>query len=161
MTFTFDARHRLATTTTDGTVGPQPAVTLSYAYDRLDRRVSMSDSLGGVTGYAWDGKDRLTGLTAPWGTAWTFGYDGEGRRVSLASSTGRATTYGYANGLLSALRHVQAGVSDLVPDQQTTGSGTPTWHLAMAATLVVMLPPIAIVIFMQRWFVRGLINTDK
>jgi sn-glycerol 3-phosphate transport system permease protein len=31
----------------------------------------------------------------------------------------------------------------------------------MAATLVVMLPPIAIVIFMQRWFVRGLINTDK
>ncbi len=52
-------------------------------------------------------------------------------------------------------------LSDLVPDQQTTGSGTPTWHLAMAATLVVMLPPIAIVIFMQRWFVRGLINTDK
>jgi sn-glycerol 3-phosphate transport system permease protein len=52
-------------------------------------------------------------------------------------------------------------LSDLVPDQATTGGGTPTWHLAMAATLVVMLPPIAIVIFMQRWFVRGLINTDK
>jgi sn-glycerol 3-phosphate transport system permease protein len=52
-------------------------------------------------------------------------------------------------------------LSDLVPDQLTTGGGTPTWHLAMAATLVVMLPPIAIVIFMQRWFVRGLINTDK
>jgi sn-glycerol 3-phosphate transport system permease protein len=31
----------------------------------------------------------------------------------------------------------------------------------MAATLVVMLPPILIVILMQRWFVRGLINTDK
>ena len=52
-------------------------------------------------------------------------------------------------------------LSDLVPDQLTTGGGTPTWHLAMAATLVVMLPPIAIVILMQRWFVRGLINTDK
>jgi sn-glycerol 3-phosphate transport system permease protein len=52
-------------------------------------------------------------------------------------------------------------LSDLIPDQLTTGGGTPTWHLAMAATLVVMLPPIAIVIFMQRWFVRGLINTDK
>lgn len=36
-------------------------------------------------------------------------------------------------------------LSDLVPDQLTTGGGTPTWHLAMAATLVVMLPPIAIV----------------
>ena len=52
-------------------------------------------------------------------------------------------------------------LSDLIPDQQTTGGGTPTWHLAMAATLVVMLPPIAVVILMQRWFVRGLINTDK
>ncbi|MGL4235565.1 ABC transporter permease subunit [Tabrizicola sp.] len=52
-------------------------------------------------------------------------------------------------------------LSDLVPDQLTTGGGTPTWHLAMAATLAVMLPPIAIVILMQRWFVRGLINTDK
>lgn len=52
-------------------------------------------------------------------------------------------------------------LSDLIPDQLTTGGGTPTWHLAMAATLVVMLPPIAIVIVMQRWFVRGLINTDK
>lgn len=52
-------------------------------------------------------------------------------------------------------------LSDLIPDQLTTGGGTPTWHLAMAATLVVMLPPIAIVILMQRWFVRGLINTDK
>ncbi len=52
-------------------------------------------------------------------------------------------------------------LSDLVPDQLTTGGGTPTWHLAMAATLVVMLPPITIVILMQRWFVRGLINTDK
>ena len=56
-------------------------------------------------------------------------------------------------------------LSDLVPDQQTTGGGIPTWHLAMSATLVVMLPPIAIaiaiVIVMQHWFVRGLINTDK
>jgi sn-glycerol 3-phosphate transport system permease protein len=52
-------------------------------------------------------------------------------------------------------------LSDLVPDQLTTGGGTPTWHLAMAATMVVMLPPILIVILMQRWFVRGLINTDK
>jgi sn-glycerol 3-phosphate transport system permease protein len=31
----------------------------------------------------------------------------------------------------------------------------------MAATLAVMLPPILVVILMQRWFVRGLINTDK
>ncbi|MCX7302519.1 MAG: ABC transporter permease subunit [Rhodobacterales bacterium] len=52
-------------------------------------------------------------------------------------------------------------LSDLIPDQLTTGGGTPTWHLAMAATLMVMVPPILVVILMQRWFVRGLINTDK
>jgi sn-glycerol 3-phosphate transport system permease protein len=52
-------------------------------------------------------------------------------------------------------------LGDLVPDSLSTGGGTPTWHLAMAATLLVMIPPICVVIFMQRWFVRGLINTDK
>lgn len=48
-TFIYDNRNRLETTTTDGTVGPQPQVTLSYTYDALDRRTSMSDSLGGTT----------------------------------------------------------------------------------------------------------------
>jgi sn-glycerol 3-phosphate transport system permease protein len=31
----------------------------------------------------------------------------------------------------------------------------------MAGTLIVMLPPLLVVVFMQRWFVRGLINQDK
>jgi sn-glycerol 3-phosphate transport system permease protein len=52
-------------------------------------------------------------------------------------------------------------LGDLVPDSLTTGGGTPDWHLAMAATLMVMIPPILVVIVMQRWFVRGLVNTDK
>ena len=48
-----------------------------------------------------------------------------------------------------------------VPTNLTTGGGLPTWHLAMAATLMIMVPPVLVVVFMQRWFVRGLINTDK
>lgn len=52
-------------------------------------------------------------------------------------------------------------LSNLVPTNLTTGGGLPTWHLAMAATLMIMIPPVLVVIFMQRWFVRGLINTDK
>jgi sn-glycerol 3-phosphate transport system permease protein len=40
-------------------------------------------------------------------------------------------------------------------------NGTPDWHVAMAGTLVVMLPPLVVVIFMQRWFVRGLVATEK
>ncbi|GAB2177747.1 ABC transporter permease subunit [Dongia sp. agr-C8] len=40
-------------------------------------------------------------------------------------------------------------------------NGTPDWHVAMAGTLIVMLPPLAVVILMQRWFVRGLVATEK
>lgn len=49
----------------------------------------------------------------------------------------------------------------LVPKFSATGGEVPKWHIAMAGTLIVMVPPILVVIVMQRWFVRGLINTDK
>ncbi len=49
----------------------------------------------------------------------------------------------------------------LIPDLTTTGGGIPEWHTAMAATLIVMVPPLLVVVLMQRWFVRGLISTDK
>ncbi|OCJ12186.1 ABC transporter permease [Rhizobium sp. AC27/96] len=39
--------------------------------------------------------------------------------------------------------------------------GLPEWHIAMAGTLIVMLPPLTVVVLMQRWFVRGLIATEK
>ena len=39
--------------------------------------------------------------------------------------------------------------------------GIPDWNVAMAGTLVIMLPPLVVVIFMQRWFVRGLVATEK
>jgi sn-glycerol 3-phosphate transport system permease protein len=37
----------------------------------------------------------------------------------------------------------------------------PIWNEAMAGTLIVMLPPLIVVIFMQGYFVRGLITADK
>lgn len=39
--------------------------------------------------------------------------------------------------------------------------GVPEWNIAMAGTLIVMLPTLAVVVLMQRWFVRGLISTEK
>ena len=39
--------------------------------------------------------------------------------------------------------------------------GAPEWNIAMAGTLIVMLPPLIVVVLMQRWFVRGLIATEK
>jgi sn-glycerol 3-phosphate transport system permease protein len=49
----------------------------------------------------------------------------------------------------------------LIPTAATTGGGTPDWNVAMAGCLIVMLPPLVIVALMQRYFVRGLIGTDK
>lgn len=37
----------------------------------------------------------------------------------------------------------------------------PVWNTAMAANLIVLLPPLLVTILLQRWFVRGLISTDK
>jgi sn-glycerol 3-phosphate transport system permease protein len=39
--------------------------------------------------------------------------------------------------------------------------GVPDWNVAMAGTLIIMLPPLFVVILMQHWFVRGLIATEK
>ena len=35
------------------------------------------------------------------------------------------------------------------------------WNLVMAATLLAMIPPVIVVVFMQRQFVKGLIETEK
>lgn len=56
---------------------------------------------------------------------------------------------------------VAVELGKLVPNMHSTGGEIPRWHVAMAGTLIVMIPPILVVIVMQRWFVRGLINTDK
>ena len=35
------------------------------------------------------------------------------------------------------------------------------WHLVMVTTIFSVLPPILVVVLMQRWFVKGLIETEK
>lgn len=43
------------------------------------------------------------------------------------------------------------GVSDSVPH----------WHVAMASTLLISIPPITVVLVLQRWFVKGLVDAEK
>ena len=47
--------------------------------------------------------------------------------------------------------------------RQMIGNGdTQTeWQIVMATALLAILPPIAVVLLMQRWFVRGLVDTEK
>ena len=41
------------------------------------------------------------------------------------------------------------------------GDSAQQWNLVMATAMLAMLPPALVVILMQRWFVKGLVDTEK
>lgn len=41
------------------------------------------------------------------------------------------------------------------------GEAAVDWNLVMATAIVAMLPPTAVVMLMQKWFVKGLVDTEK
>jgi sn-glycerol 3-phosphate transport system permease protein len=49
------------------------------------------------------------------------------------------------------------GLQNLIP----AADDLPYWNVALAGTLIVMLPPVLVVLFMQRWFVKGLVDPEK
>jgi sn-glycerol 3-phosphate transport system permease protein len=49
------------------------------------------------------------------------------------------------------------GLQNLIPQ----ADDIPYWNVAMAGALIVMLPPVLVVLFMQRWFVKGLVEKEK
>ncbi|MEM1159399.1 MAG: PKD domain-containing protein [Pseudomonadota bacterium] len=132
ISFTYDEMNRTATATTDGTVGPQPASTLTYAYDLLDRRTSLTDHLGGTIGYGHDADDRLVRLDRPWGGSITFDYDAQGRRTAMTRDGGSASTMTYdAGGRLASLSHVLG----TVPIKRYAFEYTPVGQLAVQRDL--------------------------
>ncbi len=48
-----------------------------------------------------------------------------------------------------------------VSRQANVVDNVPSWNLLMAMAMLTMLPPVLVVIFMQRQFVRGLVETEK
>ena len=42
-----------------------------------------------------------------------------------------------------------------------SGESWTEWNVVMASAMLAMLPPALVVIFMQKWFVKGLIETEK
>jgi sn-glycerol 3-phosphate transport system permease protein len=42
-----------------------------------------------------------------------------------------------------------------------SGEATVDWNVVMATAVLAMLPPAVIVVLMQRWFVKGLVDTEK
>jgi len=49
------------------------------------------------------------------------------------------------------------GLQNLIP----AADDLPYWNVALAGALIVMLPPILVVLFMQQWFVKGLVEPEK
>ncbi len=43
----------------------------------------------------------------------------------------------------------------------TGGDAANEWHLIMATAMLALLPPALVVILMQKWFVKGLVDTEK
>ncbi|HVH79892.1 MAG TPA: sn-glycerol-3-phosphate ABC transporter permease UgpE [Stellaceae bacterium] len=41
------------------------------------------------------------------------------------------------------------------------GDAQTEWQIVMATALLAILPPVAVVLLMQRWFVKGLVDTEK
>jgi sn-glycerol 3-phosphate transport system permease protein len=56
------------------------------------------------------------------------------------------------------MRTVVIGLESLIP---RSGTELPTWNLIMAGAMMALLPPVAVILFMQRWFVKGLIESEK
>ncbi|MFC0245527.1 sn-glycerol-3-phosphate ABC transporter permease UgpE [Falsochrobactrum ovis] len=49
------------------------------------------------------------------------------------------------------------GLKQVMPQ----ADGLPTWHLLMNASLWTMLPPVLVILIMQRWFMIGLVDSGK
>ncbi|UZF91094.1 ABC transporter permease subunit [Bosea sp. NBC_00550] len=49
------------------------------------------------------------------------------------------------------------GLKKLLPQ----ADGLPSWHLLMNASLLTMLPPAIVILLLQRWFVKGLVDSGK
>ena len=49
------------------------------------------------------------------------------------------------------------GIKRMIPG----GDAAVDWNLVMSAAMLAMLPPALVVVLMQKWFVKGLVETEK
>jgi ABC-type sugar transport system, permease component len=56
------------------------------------------------------------------------------------------------------MRVVVVGIQNLLPN---TGTDLPEWNVVMAGAMMALLPPVLVVLGLQRWFVQGLLGPEK
>ncbi len=125
LSFTYDSGGNMLTARTSGGGTGQPNVTLTYSYNQMHERLSMTDSLGtvGRTTYVYDAAHRLGTITRSLGgtekTWLKFGYDNADKRTSIersiaGSGTKILTTLAYDNASrLTTIQHKVSGGSAL------------------------------------------------
>lgn len=72
--------------------------------------------------------------------------------------------YGWNQYLWPLLITTDEGMYTIVMGIQrmvTVADAEPAWNLVMAVAMLALLPPVVVVLVMQRWFVKGLIETEK
>jgi sn-glycerol 3-phosphate transport system permease protein len=84
-------------------------------------------------------------------------------RTNLAALFVILFVYGWNQYLWPLLVTNTASMTTLVvgiKSMLTVDANTP-WHLVMAMAILAMVPPAAVVLLMQRWFVKGLVDAEK
>ena len=56
----------------------------------------------------------------------------------------------------STLLRMVAGLEEI-----TGGDAANEWNVIMATAVLAMIPPMLVVLLMQKWFVKGLVDTEK
>jgi len=85
-------------------------------------------------------------------------------RTNIAALTVILFIYGWNQYLWPLLITTDPGMSTIVMHIRRmtfVADAIPEWNLTMATAILAMLPPVAVVVAMQRLFVKGLVETEK
>ena len=85
-------------------------------------------------------------------------------RTNIAALTVILFIYGWNQYLWPLLITTEPGMSTIVMHIRRmtfVADAIPEWNLTMATAILAMLPPVAVVVVMQRLFVKGLVETEK
>ncbi|ETD67417.1 glycerol-3-phosphate transporter membrane protein [Pelistega indica] len=85
-------------------------------------------------------------------------------RTSIAALFVIQFTYGWNQYLWPLVMKTSEDYTPIVLGIRTMisgGDGVTSWNLVMATAILAMLPPGLVVLLMQKWFVKGLVDTEK
>jgi sn-glycerol 3-phosphate transport system permease protein len=85
-------------------------------------------------------------------------------RTNIAALTVILFIYGWNQYLWPLLMTTEEGMYTIVMGikrMTAAAEAAANWNLVMATAVLAMLPPVVVVVLMQRWFIKGLIETEK